>query len=176
METQSKQVLAHWFTRARIAQKTHLRTAEKLMRLNKKLGIPVVVLTTIVGTTVFASLGTNSQNSLIQILVGLTSISAATLASLQTFFNFSEKSEQHRIASNRFAKIKHDIVTAVIELETAPAEEFVSFVKQIQIEWDTTNESSPLPDQNIFKDVFKELGGDIHFSYILENEAKEPGQ
>ena len=169
MDAKSKQILSHWFTRSRIAQKTHLRTAERKLRRNKQLGIPVVILTTTVGTSVFASLTITSPNAWAQILVGLTSICAAVLASLQTFLNFSDKSDQHRLAANRYSKIKHDIEISILELDNAPDDEIAAFVKQVQVKWDATNENSPIPDQDIFNTVFKELGGDIHFDYILKD-------
>lgn len=167
MNAKSKQILSHWFTRSRIAQKTHLLTADRRLRRNRRLGIPVVILTTTVGTSVFASLAITNPDVWAQILVGLTSICAAVLASLQTFLNLSEKSEQHRLAANRYSKIKHDIEIAILELDGASSAEIAVFVRQVQVEWDATNESSPIPDQDIFNMVFEELGGDLHFNYIL---------
>jgi hypothetical protein len=66
-------------------------------RLNYLLGVPVVVLTTFVGTSVFATLQEDVNTSL-RILVGAVSVFAAVLASLQTFLRYPERAEKHRIA------------------------------------------------------------------------------
>ena len=49
-------VLMDWRDRADVASKTHFAVANRLSALNLGLGIPVVVLTTLVGTSVFATL------------------------------------------------------------------------------------------------------------------------
>lgn len=67
------------------------------------LGIPVVITTTIVGTSIFASLSADPAIGW-KILVGLISIVAAILSALQTFFNYSEIAEKHRVAGARYGK------------------------------------------------------------------------
>ncbi len=124
------------------------------------------MLSTTVGTSVFASLTVVSPDAWIQIALGLTSICAAVLASLQTFLNFTAESEKHRSAANRYSKIKHDIEIAILELDNASNEEVAKFIKRVQAEWDATNQNSPIPDQDIFDKVFNEFGGNENFVYL----------
>src|SRR2546425_13074944 len=77
----------------------HYAMAESAKARHNKLGIPVTVATTVVGTTIFATLTSPTQSLWLQILAGLLSLAAAVLAALQTFFNYSEVAVQHKSAA-----------------------------------------------------------------------------
>jgi FAD/FMN-containing dehydrogenase len=76
--------------------------------LNIRFGIPVVVLTTFVGTSVFATLQSDVHVSL-RIGLGLISVLAAVLASLQTFLRFGERAEKHRSSAELWAALRREI-------------------------------------------------------------------
>jgi len=97
-----------WLKRAREALFSHYTAAEKYDRLNRRLGIPVLILTTIVGTSVFASLQ-QKVDPILQILVGLISVAAAILAGLQTFLGFAERAERHRMTAARYSALRREI-------------------------------------------------------------------
>lgn len=67
-----------------------------------------MILTTFVGTSVFATLGRNVDLWL-RIGVGMISVLAAVLASLQTFLRFGERAEKHRSAAELWASIRREI-------------------------------------------------------------------
>jgi len=94
-ETRGDLVLA-WIRRARESQFAHYIQATKFRRSGYWLGVPVIVITTAVGTAYFYSLSAHNESSSGNILIGLVSILAAVLSSLQTFLKFPEKSECHR--------------------------------------------------------------------------------
>ncbi|GEP61953.1 SLATT domain-containing protein [Reyranella soli] len=72
-----------------VLARAHAMNADKLERWHYWLGVPVVILTTIVGTTAFASLSDlGNTRVLIAVGTGALSVSAAVLAALQTFFAF----------------------------------------------------------------------------------------
>ncbi|MEH1168074.1 SLATT domain-containing protein [Micromonospora sp. CPCC 205539] len=90
------------------------------------LGIPVVVSTAIVGTSIFANISSKPQTAWV-ILAGALSLLAAVLASLQTFFKFSERAEKHRNAGAAYAALKREMDILKLGLETAsigPAEAY----------------------------------------------------
>ncbi|MFN2517260.1 MAG: hypothetical protein ABR556_13715, partial [Pyrinomonadaceae bacterium] len=60
--------------------------------LNYIVGVPAVIFSSVVGTTIFAGLEKNSPKAP---LVALASILAAVLAGLQTFLRLSERAAQH---------------------------------------------------------------------------------
>jgi hypothetical protein len=79
-------LVEQWRTRLRESQYSHYEMAKRLNTTNLLLGIPAAVVSTIVGTTLFASLSNNDKlSSDVKVLVALVSIAAAMLSSLQTF-------------------------------------------------------------------------------------------
>jgi conflict system pore-forming effector with SLATT domain len=103
--------LRDWESRASAAAEVHFQVAEDLSKWNISLGIPVVVLSAIVGTGVFATL-TQNVDAGIRIAAGTISVIAAVLASVQTFLRFGERSERHRHAAERWSAIRREIEKA----------------------------------------------------------------
>ena len=112
-------LLRDWQARARRSSEEHYALATSLARSNIRFGIPVVALTTLVGTTVFASLQRSDVTTGFRIAVGMISVLAAVLASLQTFLRFGERAEKHRAAAERWAAIRREIDTR-LALSTRP--------------------------------------------------------
>lgn len=103
-----RNLLQDWGRRADAAALTHYGTAARLSRLNSALGIPVVVLTTVAGTSIFATLQ-EEQSLPLKIFVGVVIVGAAILAALQAFFRFPERAERHRIAGARWAAFRREV-------------------------------------------------------------------
>jgi hypothetical protein len=101
-------LLRDWSARAASSSAGHYSTAHGLSRRNILLGVPVVVLTTFIGTSVFATLQDDIDTSL-KIFVGVISVMAAVLASLQTFLRFGERAEKHRVAGESWAALRREI-------------------------------------------------------------------
>jgi hypothetical protein len=89
------------------SQDAHYGIATRLTKYNIWFGVPVVALTTLVGTSVFATLQKDVRTDL-RIAVGLVSVIAAVLASLQTFLRFQERGERHRAAAEHWAQIRRE--------------------------------------------------------------------
>lgn len=120
-----KEALRGWLRHAHKGRDRHDEAARRYDQYRYWLGVPAAVFSAIVGTSVFASLGTTVDTS-IKIIVGLISISAAILSSLQTFFNFNDLAERHRAAGVKYKNI-------IRELEQAFAEQPES--RQDKAEW-----------------------------------------
>lgn len=92
--------------RVRVHRKarSHFLSAKRAQRMHTYLGVPVVVTTTIVGTTIFATLSKQPDPKW-QIAAGTLSILAAVLAALQTFFKSAETAEKHRVAGASYAAL-----------------------------------------------------------------------
>jgi hypothetical protein len=101
-----EQLLQEWRNRVYAAQTSYYEVAERLRRQNYLLGIPVVILSSIVGTAVFADWGNATAYKW---WVGSVSILAAVLAGLQTFLKFGENATLHGTAADWFAAIRRDI-------------------------------------------------------------------
>lgn len=113
-------LLIAWKKRAAAAQHCHYFLSTRLHRRNLWLGIPVVILSTVVGTSLFATLADPKADIPvpIRITVGLVSVLAAVLAAIQTFLRFAERSERHAQAGDWFSAIRREIE----ELEAIPPE------------------------------------------------------
>jgi conflict system pore-forming effector with SLATT domain len=136
--------LRDWERRAAAAAEVHFQVAEGLSRSNIYLGIPVVVLSAIVGTGVFATLSEDVDTS-IKIAAGTISVIAAVLASIQTFLRFGERAEQHRVAAERFSAIRREIEKVCA---LAPAGDPKQVLDEIQAHMDeAADKAPPMPDK-----------------------------
>jgi hypothetical protein len=104
---QTEALLQDWRRRVYAAQSAYYEEAERLGRRHYLLGIPVVVVTTLVGTTLFAA---DPKNPLIPMWVsgGLSAL-AAILAALQTFLRDAESAAARGLAADWYAAIRRDI-------------------------------------------------------------------
>jgi hypothetical protein len=112
-----RRLLVEWRDRADAASKTHFAVANRLSALNLGLGIPVVVLTTLVGTSVFATLQ-QVLSTTVRIFAGIAIVAAAVLASLQTFLSSAERAEKNWAAGEAWAAIRREI-TEMLALHPA---------------------------------------------------------
>ena len=103
-----EQVLEDWYQRVATTQRAHYLSADHFGTRKYWLGIPAVVLSTLVGTSVFATVQKQPELWL-QITVGLASVAAALLASLQTFLGYSEGAEKHRIAGAKYGALGREL-------------------------------------------------------------------
>ena len=134
-------LVTDWFRRVRESQQVHYECSNHFARLHLVLGIPTVLLSTLAGTAVFASLahelGANQK-----IAVGLTSVLAAALASLQTFLSLSKRSDNHRMVAAKYAGIRRRLE----ELKTHPSadfEELRNILTGIRQDMDALAEAAP---------------------------------
>lgn len=102
-------VLENWRLRAWASQIAHYRVASRLRTRDRALGLPVVILTTAVGTSIFATLNEQTVDLWLKILAGTVSLGAAILAGIQTFFGFAQRADQHVLAADWYAAIRRNI-------------------------------------------------------------------
>ncbi|EKS70798.1 MULTISPECIES: SLATT domain-containing protein [unclassified Caballeronia] len=95
-----------WIRRARESQIRHYTMADRLTRCGRRLGLAVIGITAATGTSAFLSLVATAVSPDVHILIGMTSLSAAVLASLQTFLRYSERAELHRRAGAQYGAVR----------------------------------------------------------------------
>lgn len=140
-----KPLLDEWHDKARQLQYQHYQSAKRFGKLNFYLGIPVVIFSTFVGTSVFAALQ-QKPDARLQILVGLISVVAAILAGLQTFLGYAERTEKYRVAGVKYGAIAREIETARV-LPPEQAEEVKHLLDNVKKSMNDLAESSlPIPD------------------------------
>jgi hypothetical protein len=104
-----KELLLKWIRRARESQMSHYDMADRLNRRDRWLGVVVIAITTLVGTSAFLSLITSSVSSFQRVGVGMICVTAAVLAALQTFFRYAERAERHRVVGARYGAIRRKL-------------------------------------------------------------------
>jgi hypothetical protein len=103
-----EELLADWYRRVRESQFAHYEASKPLARANYMFGLPVVALSTFVGTSVFATLQEQAAIEF-RIAVGCVSVLAAVLSSLQTFLRYAERAEKHRGVAVRYGALRREI-------------------------------------------------------------------
>jgi hypothetical protein len=144
-------LLDYWRFRIHRVQLAHYECARHFERLHLWLGLPAVALSTLVGTTIFASLSKTTDIAL-QIGVGLLSVVAAVLTGLQTFLRYSELAEKHRLAGARFANLKHRI-ELLSTFPPANEGELNGSLQAIEEVWSKLREESPMLPGRIWRRI-----------------------
>jgi hypothetical protein len=124
-----------------VIQKAHFDVVRRLERYNLFLGVPVVVISATVGSSVFAALQGEVSIGW-KIALASFSLSASVLAALQTFLRFAERLERHRTAGAQYGTLKRDIEFALV-MPRGDAAQFQQFVKSILDRMNSLAEGAP---------------------------------
>jgi len=149
-----EQLLEEWHHRVYAAQAAYYEVAERLRRRNYQLGIPVVIVSSMVGTAVFADVG---QDSTYKWVVGAVSLIAAVIASLQTFLKLGESATLHGAAADWFAAIRRDIEQVLAlppELRGHPKQ----CLDSIRHEINKAGQKSPELSERLWRRVSRRFG------------------
>src|SRR6266536_3062110 len=129
---------------------SHYDMAEMYKNRHRFFGIVVVLVTAIVGTSVFASLG-KSPESWIQIFTGFLSIAAVVLSSLQTFLGFSEYQSQHKASAAGYGSCRRDLELLIMKFPEATGKSGEAGTMELELikkSLDDLDKASPtIPDK-----------------------------
>jgi hypothetical protein len=117
-------ILFDWARKAERASNAHYDAARYFSRLNYWIGIPAVGLSSIVGTTVFATFQKTVEGKW-QFLIAFLSVTVAILTGIQTFLRFSERSEKHRLSGARYSAIARELE----QHKNSPSSEFIDSIR-----------------------------------------------
>jgi hypothetical protein len=135
-------LLQSWHRRVAAAEAGHRVMADRMRRRYLMLGVPVVVLTTVVGTSVFASIQDSTVPTWVRVLVGSVSILAAVISSLQTFLRYGMRAEGHRVAAIRYETLRRDMA-AVLAIPRASRTEPLRQLESVRGRMDRYAKESP---------------------------------
>ena len=145
----SQEIISRWHRGMRILELGHHTAAAHFTRRQRLLGIPVVIVSTVVGTTVFATIS-SSPHPAAQILVGILSVTAGILSSLQTFLNFPELAEKHKIAAVKYGGLRREI-EQVGTFASSGSDQLQTFFESFRTRWDALDEDSPSIPMSIYR-------------------------
>jgi hypothetical protein len=138
-----------WHRRSAAAELGHRTMSERMRRRYVLLGIPIVALTTIVGTSVFASLQHETVSTTLRIVVGSISILAAVMSSLQAFLRYGMRSEGHRIATIRYETLRRDM-SEMLAIPRASRPDAVRELDSVRQRLDRYAKESPNVDERLW--------------------------
>jgi hypothetical protein len=150
-------LLSDWQTRAWAAQIAHYRVASRLRTYNLWLGLPVVVFTTAVGTSLFATLNQDRLGTWLRVIVGCISVLAAILAGIQTFLNFAKRADQHAVAADWYASIRRKIEQQANTPRKGRSDP-KKFLDEIRKEMNTVGSQFPEIGERAWAQVTAEVG------------------
>lgn len=141
---QGREVVRGWLIHARKSWKKHEAAARRLELQYRKVGIASIVLSAIVGASVFASLEA-AYEPWSRIIAGIISIAASVLSSLITFHRYEERTEKHRAAGA-------DYKAALRALERMHADKSIldqDNINRIEEKLDELEKSAPVVPEGI---------------------------
>ena len=152
----------YYRVRAQRKARSHYLTAKRNSRMHTNLGVPVVVISTIVGSTIFATISDDPAVGW-KIVAGLLSITAAVLAALQTFFKYSELAEKHRVSGAEYASLKRrlDSYQLLFAESDGNRKDYLDALESIVTDLDQLERDSPdVPDDLYDKAVSEQRSDD----------------
>lgn len=142
-------LVAGWLIHAHKARDRHELASRTYARGQYALGIPALIASTVVGTSVFASLSTSEAPPL---WVGLLSIGAAVLAAIQTFMDFGGRSDKHRLAAVKYKAAIRGLEYLNVQLaNNVPLTD--EQITDVQIQLDNLEEAAPVVMPRIYDSV-----------------------
>jgi hypothetical protein len=101
-------LLNKWRQNLLIVRDTQYTASQQLSFSNYLFGIPVVVLSAILGTSILATIEA-SVNTNLKLAAGIMGMLIAALAGIQTLLRFEERAEKHRKIGARCASLIREI-------------------------------------------------------------------
>lgn len=141
-------LLSVWDSDLKVSCHGHYEAAVALEKKHYYFGVPIVVLSGIAGTSVFATLA-EEPHVYAKIAVGLVSLLVAVLGALQTFLRLSERAEKHRESGAKFGALLKEIEQyQLLQLEE---NEFRNWADGFRQRWDELSAESPTIPKSIYQ-------------------------
>ena len=152
-------LLKDWRQRMAAASEAHYKLASRLRRNNLMLGVPVVIFSSCVGTSLFATLADPEAGipPAFKIAVGSISVVAAILAALQTFLRFGERAEKHVVAADWYTAVRRDL-EQVLALSAKERGTPKSCFDRIRKDMSKVGQQSPEIGDRLWKVMAKKYG------------------
>lgn len=155
---EEEELLRQWADKAQCYQWLHMRSRDVYQRKNAAYTIPVIIISTFVGTANFAQDRFPEENrKFVAMGVGALSIVAGIISTVSQFLKVSELNEAHRIASLSWGKFYRSVKT---EITRHPLDRNLPslVITQNKEEYDRLVEISPPIPKKILLEFQKKFG------------------
>jgi hypothetical protein len=148
----------------------HKISEKKYNKISYCMDIPNIIISTVAGTLSISSSGLFSgMEKQASVFIGILSLTSSILTTINSYFGFKKRSENHRLVSIQYQKIylKIDLILGLKNEERPPITEFIKFITD---EYNRLSEISPLIDKEIlyeFKDRYKNYKDIVAFPQEL---------
>ncbi len=146
-----KELLRGWLLHAHKGRDRHDTAARRFEGRRYLFGVPTIVLSAVVGTSVFSSLG-RGTGIVLSVIVGLLSVTATVLAALQTFLDYPGRAGRHRATGAKYKAIIREL-EQVLTGPTAAASMDEARLATLRARLDTLEEEAPVVAPRIYDQV-----------------------
>ena len=136
----TREMLDGWHKGLRTLSRANFSMASRYGWWNALVGACVVVFSGAAGSTVLANLGKSDPE--LQLKIGLVSIVATILASLQTFFKFSELSNRHKAAAVKYGGLRTE-VQVLLASDLPKVADLDQKIESIRTRWQSIDQEAP---------------------------------
>jgi hypothetical protein len=186
---EQEELLKDWCDIANCFRWLHEQASFKYRKINNRIALPVIVLSTLTGTANFGmkSLVPESAQQLASAFVGGVNIFCGILTTIQTYFRYAELTEGHSSASKMWSKFQR-LINIELAIEPSKRRHPNDFLKFCIDEYDKLKELSPtIPKDiasefrvkfkktsNVFKpDIYDHLGQTLtYLDYVSRNKNR----
>lgn len=160
MTKEQEELITKWIEDSHFLLKCHLSLAETTQRQHRNIGVLSAVLSAIVGSSIFASLGQEESSKNLILATGLVSLFATILTSVLAFLKLPEMANQYHNSGNEYAAIRKEL-EFLLEFDNEDPEHVKNEVNRLRSKWDEIRKNAiPISDKTI-KKISKKMGDKI---------------
>ncbi|HST51494.1 MAG TPA: SLATT domain-containing protein [Pyrinomonadaceae bacterium] len=152
--TTNEDLLERWHKEVSRSRHAHYAASRYYSKRNYWIGVPAVILSAIVGSTVFATLK-KEIDLIIRLSVGILSVSASVLTALQVFLGYSAKGEKHRSVAAKYGGIRREL--EVLEEIKNSSTDFSTKLSDIEQRLTAISDEAPTVPENIWNDACQQF-------------------
>jgi hypothetical protein len=138
-------MIEDWRRRLRTSQRAHYEAAKYYERLHWYLSIPTVVVSAILGTTVFTNLA-KLEDVWARVTLAVLSVAVVALTSLQGALRFGERSERHKVAAGQVGEVRREL-----EQQLAFGRRDEAAIGELRKRWNEADRQAPTIPSRIYE-------------------------
>lgn len=143
-----QELLEGWHQALRILHRGNFMAAKHYSRLNIVLGVPVVIITSIAGSTMFATSG-ETDAELLQYAAAALALLATVLSSLQTFLSYGEQAARHKEAAVKYGVLRTEI-QVMLTSDIAGMSDLDVRIEALRKQWAAIDAEAPTLPHKIY--------------------------
>ena len=146
--------------------RAHHIQSEYLKKWNQRLVVPAIVLSAIVGTTLFVTIILSKDYIWLKVLLGMFSLASAVLATIESRLGFSDTSEKYRYAGSKYRAFARKFDFFILKFshnmeDEKSRENALSYFKELIEKLEELALESPNIKSSIYKKAKLEIEGNI---------------